>query len=98
MGFAQFMLGDNDAAIAWLLKALDKNPRMIWAQTELAMAYALNGDRARSRAAVAAVLRADPSFNLSRYQSRKIEGFRPARRKFWERTLLPAWRLAGLPE
>ena len=97
MGLAQFMIGDNDAAIAWYLKALDKNPGQYWSQAELAMAYALNGDRPRSRDAVAAVLRSEPGFNLSKYQSRKIESFPPARRKYWDTKLLPAWRLAGLP-
>ena len=46
MASAQFMLGDNDAAIEWSLKALDRNPGWIDAQATLARAYARNGDRA----------------------------------------------------
>lgn len=99
MASAQFMLGDNDAAIEWSLKALDRNPGWIDAQATLAMAYARNGDRARSRAAVATLLQTDPKFSLSKILLMgNLQAHPPAFREYWETKLLPAWRLAGLPE
>ena len=98
MGFAQFMLGDNDIAIEWLLKGLDANPGLTSLHASLAMAYARKGDHARSQAAVAALMRTDPNFTLSQFEPRRIEDFPPAYREFWKTKLLPAWRLAGLPE
>lgn len=66
-------------------------------QAYLAMAYARKGDRTRSRAVVEALLRAEPKFSLLELDS-PARGFPPAFREFWETKLLPAYRLAGLPE
>ena len=98
MGAAQFMMGDDDAATDWLLKTLDKNPGLTVTYALLAMAYARKGDQVRSRDAAAALLRADPQYKLSSFEMRKIEGFPSAYREWWKAKLLPAWRLARLPE
>ena len=63
----------------------------------LAMAYARKADHARSRAAIAALLRVDPKFSLSKLDAPKA-GYPVAYLEFWETKLLPAGRLAGLPE
>ena len=55
------------------------------------------GDHARSRDAVAAMLRADPKFSLSKFELPKL-GAPAAYREYWETRLLPAIWLAGLPE
>jgi TolB-like protein len=97
MGRAQFMIGDDEAAIEWLLKAVDANPAYAPPHAYLAMAYARQGDHARARAAAVALLRADPKYSLSRSEAPWPE--QPvAFREWWETKLLPAGRLAGLPE
>ena len=66
MGCAYFMLGDNDAAIEWRLKSLEKNPGLCATHTPyLAMAYALKGEDAKARAAAAEARRLDPNMELS---------------------------------
>ncbi len=97
MGRVQFMLGDNEAAIEWMLKAIDANPGHRAPHAYLAMAYARKGNHARSRAAIAALLRVDPNFSLSKLDAPRA-GYPADYREFWETKLLPAGRLAGLPE
>ena len=63
LGFANFMLGDNDAAIKWLQKSVDEDPAQPASYAYLAIAYAHIGDRNRSKAAVAELLQRDPKFN-----------------------------------
>lgn len=94
---AYFMLGDNDAAIEWCLKSLEKNPAFPHTYATLAMAYALKGDDAKMRATVDDVRRFAPNYRLP-------EVFKPqssspaAYREHFENKLLPAWRKLGLPE
>ena len=64
----------------------------------LAMAYARKGDQARSRTAAADLLRVDPKYKLPSFEMRKIEGLPSAYQTWWKAKLLPAWRLARLPE
>jgi adenylate cyclase len=97
MACAHFMLGDNDAAIEWDLKALEKNPKFPYAYAMLAMAYTLKGDQAKARAAVADLRRIEPDFKLSQSE-RPQSSFPEASREFWDKKFLPAWRKAGLPE
>ena len=97
LGRAHFMLGDDDTAIDWLQKAVDTNPDFPNAYAYLAMAYARKGDQVRARAAAANLLRVDPKFSLSRFDAPR-PGFPTAHREFWEKHLLPAGRLAGLPQ
>jgi TolB-like protein/DNA-binding winged helix-turn-helix (wHTH) protein/tetratricopeptide (TPR) repeat protein len=97
LGRAYFMLGDNDAAIEWSLKSLEKNPAYPQAYASLAMAYAAKQDADKARAAVAELHRIDPQFKLS--ASQKPGSSTPAQyRQYWEKKFLPAWRKAGLPE
>ena len=60
--------GDDEAAIEWLLKALDANPGFTLSRALLAMAYARKGDHARSRTTAAALLQAEPKFSLSKFE------------------------------
>jgi adenylate cyclase len=97
MACANFMLGDNDAAIDWDLKALQKNPNFPYAFATLAMAYALKGDQAKAHAAVADLRRVEPTFKLA-LVDRPQSSFPPASKEYFDKKLLPAWRKAGLPE
>ena len=97
IGESYFMLGDNDAAIEWFLKASEKNPASAWNFAYLAMAYALQGEDANARAAAADVHRLDPDWTLSAW--RKKDSSKPPKYKEWfESKVVPAWRKAGLPE
>jgi len=96
MGRAHFMLGDNDAAIEWLLKSLEKNSTFAPTYAYLAMAYALKGDDGKARNAAAEARRLSPNQKLSEFQPDPLQ---PAAFKaLYERILAPAWRKAGLPE
>src|ERR1022692_3354923 len=97
MGQAYFMLGDNDVAIEWFLKSLEKNPLLAHFHSLLAMAYANKGEDAKARAVVAKALRLDPNIKLSTFDEQ--HSARTAAYKEWfESKLAPAWRKAGLPE
>jgi adenylate cyclase len=97
MGRAFFMLGNYDAAVDWLQKALDKDTVFPIAYAYLAMAYALKGDEAKARAATANLRRVDPSFKL--LTAEKPDSSQPAAFKDWyEAKLIPASRKAELPE
>jgi adenylate cyclase len=97
MGLAHFRLGNDAAAIDWLRKAADSNPNSPHPLATLAMAYSRSGDQSRARAAVAALLRVDPKFRMSAIQA-QITGLPAIYQKYWETTLLPVGRQAGLPE
>ena len=100
MGRAHFMLGDNDAALEWLLKAREKTPirsgsRML--PVYLAMTYALKGDDAKARAMVAELRGISDNFKLSEFE--KPAPASPAAYQEWfETKYLSAARKAGLPE
>jgi TolB-like protein/DNA-binding winged helix-turn-helix (wHTH) protein/tetratricopeptide (TPR) repeat protein len=97
MAYAHFMQGDNDGAIHWSTVALDKNPKLPYAYGILALAYAQQGDQAKARAAVADLHRIAPGFTLA-LLNHPTASYPDSAKEFWNRKLLPAWRLAGLPE
>jgi tetratricopeptide (TPR) repeat protein len=91
------MLGDTDAAIEWFLRSLEKNPGAYENYAFLAMAYTLNGEDAKARAAMVELRRLAPNLKLSAFWYPIPSG--PAAYKEWfESRLVPAWRKAGLPE
>jgi len=97
LGWAYFDLGDNDAAIASLLKSVEKNPGFAGTYMALALAYALKGEDAKAREAAAEFRRLDPSETLS--SLRKDSASNPAKyQAIFESKVVPAWRKAGLPE
>jgi predicted Zn-dependent protease len=96
IGRAYFMLGDNDAAIGWLLKSLEQDPAFAPTHAYLAMAYALKGDAGKALAAVAEARRLDSDRKLSDLEPHSSQ---PAAYKaLYESKLAPVWRKAGLPE
>jgi adenylate cyclase len=97
MGEAHFMLGENDAAIDWCQKSLERNPAYPTKHACLALAYAAKGDEARAHAAAAEVRRLDPGFRISSvWKPRTTDN--AASKAWYEAKLVPAWRKAGLPE
>jgi len=95
-GLAYFMLDDNDTAIAWLQKCLEKNSGFGYAYAYLAMAYAIKGEDAKARAAAAEVHRWNPNTKLSTFNDQRASS--AVYKEWWENKLVPAWRKAGLPE
>jgi TolB-like protein/tetratricopeptide (TPR) repeat protein len=96
MGFSYFMLGDNDAAMEWLLKSLERNPAYSPTYAYMAMAYALKGENAQARAAAAEVRRLDPEIRPTFIKP--FSSSPAAYKEFYENKFVPAWRKAGLPE
>lgn len=91
---SHFMLGNNEAAVAWALKATDTNTGLWGPYVTLAMAYAELGDEPRARAAAAEAHRRLPGLKPnSALNPDKSE----AMREYFESRLLPAWKKAGLP-
>jgi TolB-like protein/class 3 adenylate cyclase/Flp pilus assembly protein TadD len=97
MGYAYFMLGDNDKAIEWYQRALERNPVPRF-YSFLAMAYALKGDEAKAHAAAAEYHRLDPNGSLSKTEKVSLSSYPAATREWFEKTYYPAWLKAGLPE
>ena len=99
LGRAHFMLGDNDAAIDWLSRYLEKNPANTDPQAHafLAMAYALKGDDTRARTAVAELRRIAPNYKISDLDQPSPMDT-AAYKEFVRDKLLPAAHKAGLPE
>ena len=97
MGWAYFMLGDNDAAIEWCLRSVEKNPDLSVGYAFLAMAYALKGEDAKAHAAAAEARQSDPHNTLSAAR-KDLSTYGPAYIEWFESKLVPAWRKAGLPE
>ena len=96
MGRGYFMLGDNCAAIEWLLKTSEKDPAFARAHAYLAMAYAVNGEDAKAHAAAAEARRLDPIIKLSTFEPARAQP--AAYKEYFEKKFVPAWRKAGLPE
>lgn len=97
MGRAYFMLDDNDVAIDWFLKSLEKNPAFPNTYTYLAMAYARKGDDAKARATVAELRRLAPNYTMPT-AARPMSSSPAAYKEYFEKKFIPAWRKAGLPE
>ena len=99
LGGAYLELGDNDAAIEWLLKSVDGNAHMVDPYWGLAMAYSNKGDRPNAARYVAEYQR------LASEQGLKVgiqvyaprPGSPPAVIKYYNERWLPEWKKAGLP-
>jgi len=96
MGSAYLMLGDNDAAIEWLLRSSEKNSSFGRTYAFLAMAYANKGQHDKARAAAAELRRLDPNTTLSTFDDTRASS--AVYKEWFENALVPAWRMAGLPE
>jgi tetratricopeptide (TPR) repeat protein len=98
LGAANFALGENDRAIAWLLKALDLGLEHLDVYSFLAMAYA------NTKSAAKSVTFADEYRRRAEVQGSKgprvnkpRPGSPPAYVSYFYEKLLPDWERAGLP-
>ena len=97
MGRAYLMLGDNEAAIEWFLKASEKNPADAPNYAVLAIAYALKQDNGKAQAAAAEFRRLDAKTTISAYR-KQISRYPAAYLEWFDSKIVPAARKAGLPD
>ena len=96
--FVAFIEDRADEAIKWAQLAVQANPNWSFSYTCLALAYAGKGDESQARKAAAEVLRLNPNFQMGIKSLPPWPGKEEAFRKYIDTQLLPALRLAGLPE
>ena len=94
-GTAEFINGNNDAAIEWSQKALQRNPDFFSAHRNLVCAYALVGKLDKAHEALDDFKRAQPNISIAGY----TRSARPAFRHQEDFDLVvEGLRLAGVPE
>src|SRR2546425_105733 len=91
-GFAEFIAGRYDEALAWLLKARRDNPGHLAVHRNLAACFAQLGRMEEAKAAAADLLAREPSFRISVFESKY-----PLRRPGDRERLISGLRAAGLP-
>jgi len=95
-GAAMLALGRDEAAVAWLHRAIEANQTYPTAHLTLAAALALQGKVAEARAATAAGLALAPTFTIRRFRTRVLSDnptYLTQRQRLYE-----GLRLAGVPE
>lgn len=97
LGAARFALGEDDAAIGWLLKALDLNFENLDIFSYLAMAYANKGDVAKSATYVEEYRKRAASAGVQGPRFKPGPHGPPAYVAYFHDKLLPDWKRAGLP-
>lgn len=98
LGRACLALGDDDAAIAWLLKAVDCNTELWEVYSGLAMAYSNKGDRHGASRYVAEYRKRASAQGWKGIESNAPSpGSPPAFLKYYHADFLPQWKKAGLP-
>ena len=98
LGGAYLAMGDNDAAIEWLLKAVDLNAEGLEAYSGLAMAYSNKSDRQNASRYVAEYRKRAAAQGIKGIESNAPQpGSPPAYVKYYQEHLLPEWKKAGLP-
>jgi TolB-like protein len=98
LGSAYLALGDNDAAIEWLLKGVDGNTQLLETYWGLAMAYSNKGDRPNASRYVAEYQRRADEQGFKGIQSiSPPPETAPAYLKYFNEHFLPEWKRAGLP-
>jgi len=95
LGWVSFLLGDDDASIAYFKKVVENNPTFFDAHGWIAMAYARKGDMVRSKEAADALMKVDlkRSFQTRR---RPMPSAPPPYKKFYDEVYVPIGRKAGV--
>ncbi len=100
LGRAHMILGNINTSIEWLSKANQINSKVsqIWAY--LAVAYAMKGESEKSALAVVEVKKLNPNSNLDTltFFIKPLPASLPSYKEWYQKTYLPAYRKAGLPE
>ncbi|MDZ7696286.1 MAG: tetratricopeptide repeat protein [Deltaproteobacteria bacterium] len=91
LGNGYLMAGQYADAIAAYGKALDRNPKSLWALVGLAAAYGMTGREKEARGASAALLKAKPLFSLD-----YLESMLPYKNQADKERFVGALREAGL--
>jgi TolB-like protein/class 3 adenylate cyclase len=98
LGTAYLALGNDDAAIEWLLRAVDLNTNLADVYSGLAMAYSNKGDRQSASRWVDAYRKVADAQGIKGIDSNPPSpGTPPAYLKYYEERFLPEWKKAGLP-
>ena len=94
-GSAEFINGNNNAAIEWAQKALQRNPDFFSAHRNLVCAYAFKGELEKAHEALDQFKRAQPNVSISGY----AQSARPTFKHQEDFDLVvEGLRLAGVPE
>ena len=98
LGLAYLALGSDDAAIEWLLKAVDLNTGIPDVYSGLAMAYSNKGDKQSASRYVAEYQKRATAQGFKGIESNAPQpGSPPAFLKYYYDHFLPQWKKAGLP-
>jgi adenylate cyclase len=95
LGWVSFLLGDDDACIAYFKRVIESNPTFFDAYGWTAMAYARKGDMAKSREALDALHKADPTGSFPT-RRRPMASAPPEYKNFYESVYLPVGKKAGV--
>ncbi len=95
LGWVSFLMGDDDACIAYFTKVIASNPTFFDAYGWTAMAWARKGDMTKAKDAADALMKADPkrSFQTRRHP---MPSAPPAYKKFYDEVYLPIGRKTGV--
>ena len=96
VGFAKNSLGRHEEAVAWLRQSISRNGRTAMAHFHLGSALAHLGQMDEARAAAAAGLAIDPTFNLASFRAAQLtdDPYYLA----WRERVIDGMRMAGVPE
>jgi TolB-like protein len=98
LGTTYLALGDNDAAINWLLKAVDLNSELLETYWSLAIAYSNKGDRRNAAIYVEEYKKRAAAMGFKGIEGNAPPPGSPARYvTYFNEHLLPEWKKAGLP-
>ncbi len=97
LGYARLQLGDVDAAYLSFVKAQATNRVLPRAYTGLAISLVLKGDIEGGRRVARELKQAVPTYRLSRSIDTVFPSSTDAYRAFYEKTVVPAAKLADLP-
>ena len=95
-GFAKNSLGRYEEAVAWLQQGISRNSKFAMAHFHLGSALAHLGRMDEARAAAAAGLALDPTFNLASFRAAQLtdDPYYLA----WRERVIEGMRKAGVPE
>ena len=89
-----------DDTITWARKAIDANPGSANGHITKALAFARKGQTEQAKKAAAEAVHIEQALRLANnhYFPKPWPGKEAAFRKFMDTQVIPAWRLAGLPQ
>jgi tetratricopeptide (TPR) repeat protein len=96
VGFAKNSLGRYEEVIDWLRQSVSRNGKFAMARFHLASALAHLGRTDEARAAAAAGLALDPTFNLASFRAAQITD--DPYYLNWRERVIDGMRMAGVPE